>query len=62
MRTLEDSEWVAGLPSISAEHESTEVPACSRDVHELAEQGPGRRKWDGPDRFESDKAALSSDL
>jgi len=62
MRALEDSQWVAGLPSISAEHESTKVPACSRDVHQLAEQRPGRSKWDRPDRFESDKAALSSDL
>lgn len=62
MRPLEDPEWIARLPSISAEHQSAEVPARSRDAYELAEQGPGGREWDGPDRFESDKAALPSDF
>ncbi len=62
MRPLEDAEWVAGLLSISSEHQLTEVPAGSRDLHELAEQGPGGRKRDGLDRLESDHAALPSDL
>ena len=62
MRPLEDAERVAGLLSISSEHQSLEVPAGSRDLRKLAEQGPGGREWDGLDRFESDKAALPSDL
>ena len=62
MRPLEDAERVAGLLSISSEHQSLEVPAGSRDLHKLAEQGSGGRKRDGLDRFESDKAALPSDL
>jgi hypothetical protein len=62
VRSLEDAQWVARLLSIASEHELTEIPAGSGDLHELAKQGPSGRKRDGLDRFESDKAALPSEL
>ncbi len=39
-----------------------EIAAGSRDVHELAEQGPGGRKRDGLDGLESDNATQLADL
>jgi hypothetical protein len=62
VRPLEDTEWVARLLSSASEHQPTEIPAGSRDLHELAEQGPGGRKRDELDGLESDNATQLSDL
>jgi hypothetical protein len=62
VRPLEDTERVARLLSSATEHEPTEVRAGSRDLHELAEQGPGGRQRDGLDGLESDHATQPGDL
>jgi hypothetical protein len=62
VRSFEDTQWVARLLSISSEHELTQIPAGSGDLHELAEQSPGGRERDGLDRLEPDDGTQPSEL